>query len=146
MPPEELERSIQHAQAMITEGKQNDAMPTLLIPPIFTSPITAYRWNSLAAKGGDDDFFSPDLNEVDIRARFGRVDGPLLILAGEKDELVPPSVNKKELLSRWAEACPEGTVSKLSGLVPEADHAFSHPEAQQRISETITLFLETLQG
>jgi len=146
MPPEDLKRSNQHAQEMIAEGKQNDAMPTSLIPFIFSSPITAYRWNSLAAKGGDDDYFSADLDEAIIRAKFGRIDGPILILPGEKDELVPPSVDKRELLSRWVQACPEGTVSKLSVLIPEADHAISHPEVQEWVSNSVLLFLEALLG
>jgi hypothetical protein len=35
---------------MIAAGKQDEIMPSGSIPPIFASPITAYRWNSLAAK------------------------------------------------------------------------------------------------
>jgi hypothetical protein len=125
-------------------AKKNDAMPTSLIPFIFTSPITAYRWNSLAAKGGDDDYFSADLEEATIKAKFGRVDRPILILPAEEDELVPPFVDKKELLSRWVQACPEGTVSKLSALVPKADHEISHPEAQEQVCDSVMLFLDAL--
>lgn len=51
MSPGELETSVKHAQGMISEGKEDEAMPASLIPFIFTSPITAYRWNSLGAKG-----------------------------------------------------------------------------------------------
>jgi alpha-beta hydrolase superfamily lysophospholipase len=144
MSPEDLERTNQHAQKMIADGKKNDAMPTSLVPFIFTSPITAYRWNSLAAKGGDDDYFSADLEEATIKAKFGRVDRPILILPGEEDELVPSFVDKKELLSRWVQACPEGTVSKLSALVPKADHEISHPEAQERVCDSIMPFIDAL--
>ncbi|OAG07604.1 DUF1749-domain-containing protein [Paraphaeosphaeria sporulosa] len=144
MSPEELGKSNQHAQEMIAEGKENDAMPSALLPFIFTSPITAYRWNSLAAKGGDDDYFSVDLDEATINAKFGRVDRSIILLPGEEDELVPPSVNKKELLDRWVQACPEGTVSELSGLVPEADHEISKPEAQEKVCDLIQGFLDAL--
>ncbi|KAF6822813.1 hypothetical protein CPLU01_11780 [Colletotrichum plurivorum] len=144
MSPEEYEASVKHAQGMISEGKENEAMPTSLIPFIFTSPITAYRWNSLGAEGGDDDYFSSDLDDAAVKARFGKVDKSILLLPGEQDELVLPSVDKKELLERWIKACPERTVSQLSGLVPEADHAISDPEAQAWVGATVRRFLETL--
>jgi hypothetical protein len=51
MPSEFLEQTIQHAKSMIADGKQEETMPKALIPPIFTSPVTAYRWHSLIAKG-----------------------------------------------------------------------------------------------
>ncbi|KAF2441633.1 DUF1749-domain-containing protein [Karstenula rhodostoma CBS 690.94] len=124
MSPEDLERSNRNAQGMIAEGREKDAMPTALLPFIFTSPVTAYRWNSLAAKGGDDDYFSVDLDEATITAKFGRVDASILLLPGEDDELVLPSVDKKELLDRWVQACPE--------------------ESQERVCDSILQFLDAL--
>ncbi|KAF6790025.1 hypothetical protein CSOJ01_14645 [Colletotrichum sojae] len=140
----EYEASVKHAQGMISEGKENEAMPTSLIPFIFTSPITAYRWNSLGAKGGDDDYFSSDLDDAAVKARFGKVDKSILLLPGEQDELVLPSVDKKDLLERWIKGCPEGTVSQLSRLIPKADHAISDPDAQAWVGSTVRRFLETL--
>ncbi|KAF1976100.1 DUF1749-domain-containing protein [Bimuria novae-zelandiae CBS 107.79] len=142
--PEDLKRSIQHAQQMITDGKKDDAMPNSLIPPIFDSPITAYRWNSLAAKGGDDDYFSSDLDDATVKAKFSRVDRPILMLPGDEDELVPPYVNRKEMLDRWIRACPQGTVSKLSGFVPKGDHTISGPEAQEYVGNLIVQFVQAL--
>lgn len=144
MPPDELVKSTQHAQGMIAEGKQQDAMPMSLVPSVFTSPITAYRWNSLAAKGGDDDYFSADLDDTTIGATFGRFDKPVLILPGEKDELVPPSVDRKGLLSRWIRACPAGLVSELSSFVPQGDHSISNPKAQTYVGDTIFQFIQAL--
>ncbi|KAL0943606.1 uncharacterized protein CTRU02_201493 [Colletotrichum truncatum] len=142
MSQDDYEKSIKHAQGMISESKQNEAMPMSLIPFIFTSPITAYRWNSLGAKGGDDDYFSSDLDDATIRTKFGGVDKPILLLPGENDELVLPSVDKKELLRRWAQACPEGTLSELSGHVPGADHTLSQPEAREWVAKTVGQFLK----
>lgn len=51
MPADYLEATIATAKQMIAEGKQEDAMPRDSIPPVFSSLVTAYRWNSLAAKG-----------------------------------------------------------------------------------------------
>ncbi|OLN86907.1 UPF0613 protein PB24D3.06c 1 [Colletotrichum chlorophyti] len=144
MSADDFEKSINHAQGMIAQGKQNEAMPTSVIPFIFSSPVTAYRWNSLGAKGGDDDYFSSDLDDVVVGERFGRVDKPILFLPGEQDELVPPFVDKKALLGRWIDACPEGTVSKLSGHVPGADHTVSRPESREWVGKTIEKFLGAL--
>ncbi|CCF35050.1 hypothetical protein CH063_06913 [Colletotrichum higginsianum] len=145
MPPEALRKSIEYAQDMIAQGKENEAMPTPLIPAIFSSPITAYRWNSLGAQGGDDDYFSSDLDDVALKGKFGRIDKPVLFLPGEQDELVLPSVDKKKLLERWCQACPSGTVSELSGHIPGADHAVSQPEAREWVGATIKNFLESLE-
>lgn len=50
-PPEVLERSIKTAMEMIDKGKGKEIMPAGSIPEIFQSPVTAYRWWSLAAEG-----------------------------------------------------------------------------------------------
>ncbi|KAK1982861.1 hypothetical protein LZ30DRAFT_26821 [Colletotrichum cereale] len=146
VPQEYLEKSIQHAQDMITRGDENETMPKSAIPPIFSSPITAYRWNSLGARGGDDDYFSSDLDDVTLERKFGRVDGPILFLPGERDEMVPPSVDKQELLGRWCRACPAGIVSGLSGHVPGADHALSGSEACDWVGATVRKFVELLKA
>lgn len=39
------------AEKMIAEGKAGEAMPTDHLPSLFDTPITAYRWHALAAKG-----------------------------------------------------------------------------------------------
>lgn len=49
-------RFLELAQSMLQAGKQEELMPRTAFP----HPITAYRYHSLAAKGGDDDMFSSD--------------------------------------------------------------------------------------
>ena len=51
IPPDELERSVMAARALIDQGCEQEVMPKGSIPEIFHSPVTAYRWYSLAAKG-----------------------------------------------------------------------------------------------
>lgn len=51
LPPEAYEATLAAAQQMISDGRGGDGMPQAIIPPIFASPVTANRWNSLAAKG-----------------------------------------------------------------------------------------------
>lgn len=50
MSPEELEQSVQVAKGMIEKGQENEAMPREFIPFVFSTPVTAYRWHSLAAE------------------------------------------------------------------------------------------------
>jgi hypothetical protein len=51
MSPEELERSLRVAKGRIEKGQEHEAMPREFVPFVFTTPVTAYRWHSLAAKG-----------------------------------------------------------------------------------------------
>jgi hypothetical protein len=51
MTPEDLNKTVLLAREMIDNGCDQEIMPAATIPPIFNSPITAYRWHSLAAEG-----------------------------------------------------------------------------------------------
>jgi hypothetical protein len=51
MSPEQLAKSVQVARDMIDGGQQDAPMPKEALPPIFGTPVTAYRWHSLAARG-----------------------------------------------------------------------------------------------
>ncbi|KAH7083993.1 hypothetical protein FB567DRAFT_96113 [Paraphoma chrysanthemicola] len=145
MPPEFLAKSLAHAEDVIAMGKKDEIMPKALIPPIFNSPITAYRWHSLLAKGGDDDYFSSDLDAENLSRTFGKVSKPVLILPSEDDEMIPPSVDKEALLQRWIDAVPRGETSNLSGLNPGADHTLSGDGAQNWFADKVFRFLKTLE-
>jgi hypothetical protein len=144
MPPEFLAQTLRHAQDMIIRGEKDGIMPKTLIPPIFTSPTTAYRWHSLIAKGGDDDFFSSDLSDATLRGSYGKLDKPTLIVPSENDEMVPSTVDKQALLRRWIEASPKGLVSELSGLNPGADHEMSEVGMQEWFAARVIRFLMAL--
>ncbi|KAH7384417.1 hypothetical protein DE146DRAFT_727900 [Phaeosphaeria sp. MPI-PUGE-AT-0046c] len=145
MPEDFLSTTLKHAQDMIAKGEQNEIMPKSLIPPIFTSPITAYRWHSLISKRGDDDFFSSDLHDTALQDSFGRLDKPTLIMPSEEDEMVPKSVDKMALLARWSNAAPSGVVSELSGINPGADHELSGQEMQKWFVDRVMAFLGTVE-
>ncbi|KAK4442722.1 hypothetical protein QBC34DRAFT_338106 [Podospora aff. communis PSN243] len=143
LPKEAMEESVRVAKRMIDEGRGQEVMGRGSIPGIFQSPVTAYRWWSLAAKGGDDDFFSSDLSDDRLKEIFGRVDRPILFLPCEKDELVPPTVDRLQLLSRWTRSCPEGMASSLSGFVPGANHVVYDPDAWEYIAQKLDGFFRT---
>jgi hypothetical protein len=146
MPPDFFAQTLQHAEDIIARGDKDEIMPKKLIPPVFTSPVTAYRWHSLIAKGGNDDYFASDLEDVILAGTFGRLDRPTMIVPSENDEMVPATVDKQGLLQRWIEAAPEGAVSSLSGLNPGADHTLSEEGAQKWFIQRVLQFLATLQA
>jgi len=93
---------------------------------------------------GDDDYFSSDLPDERLKTTFGRIDKPIMFLPCEKDELVPPSVDRSGILARWTASCPPGLVSPLSGFVPGANHIVSSPDAWAWIAERVVGFLGAL--
>lgn len=141
-----LRTSLQHAEELIAKGKETEVMPADLIPPIFSSPITAYRWHSLVSVGGHDDFFSSDIPTSTLRSTFGRLDKPTLIVMSEKDEMVPPTVNKEALLKKWVDVMLAGLASQQSGVLPHADHELTTDSSYQLFMSKVCKFLIELEG
>ncbi|EMD65189.1 hypothetical protein COCSADRAFT_190143 [Bipolaris sorokiniana ND90Pr] len=145
MPPKFLHTSLQHAEDLIAEGKEMQIMPSDLIPPIFSSPISAYRWHSLVSVGGDDDFFSSDLPASTHESSFGRLGKPTLIIVSGKDEIVPPNVDKEALLKKWVDAMPMGLASDQSGVLPDADHELTTDGRTRSFMDKACRFLKDLE-
>ncbi|KAK4161096.1 UPF0613 protein PB24D3.06c 1 [Cladorrhinum sp. PSN259] len=143
MSKEELEESVKIAKGFVDDGKGEEVMmPREYLPAMFWSaPISAYRWWSLAAVGGDDDYFSSDLTDERIKELFGRVDKPLLILPAGEDEMVPPDVDRQSLLNRWIAGCNQGVVSEFSGFIPGSGHVVSEKPAMEWVAERVRKFL-----
>jgi pimeloyl-ACP methyl ester carboxylesterase len=140
MPDEFLAQTRAHADSMIASSNKDEIMPKALIPPIFSSPITAYRWYSLIAPGGDDDFFSSEIEDAALERKFAGLTVPTLIMVSEKDEMVPETVDKRALLDRWVAATP-GVVRDLCGINPGADHGVSGEEEGKWFAEKALAFL-----
>lgn len=102
MPASELDSTNAFAQNWCKEGKGEHILPLSLTASNFgRNPVTARRWVSLACEGGEDDYFSSDLPDSTLQNTFGKIDKPLLILYGEKDEYVPETVDRKALVNKW---------------------------------------------
>lgn len=144
MPADFLHTSLQHAEELIAKEKEKEIMPADLIPPIFSSPITAYRWHSLVSVGGDDDFFSSDLPASTLESTFGKLNKPTLVVMSEKDQMVPPTVDKEALLKKWVSAIPTGVASKHSCVLPQADHEMTTDPGYQTFMEKVYKFLKEL--
>ncbi|KAF9108105.1 hypothetical protein BGX29_003301 [Mortierella sp. GBA35] len=129
------EMYLETAQKMINNGEAQELMPR----ETDVAPITAYRFNSLAAIGGDDDMFSSDIPFDTMQAIFRQVKTPLIMVLSGKDEYVPHNVNKEQLTSKLSSACP----SSLGAVIlPEADHAISDVSSQKTFCETVVQFIQ----
>ncbi|KAL0483960.1 hypothetical protein AKO1_014481, partial [Acrasis kona] len=95
-----VEESISVARSV--EDKE-DLLPRNLMSKLGWNnvPMTARRWLSVADLNGQDDYFSSDLSNDFVKSTFGQVTIPLLALIGEKDEYMPPEVDKQKLVDLW---------------------------------------------
>ncbi|KAG9961288.1 DUF1749-domain-containing protein, partial [Aureobasidium melanogenum] len=102
MDPKDLENANNMAETWCKEGKGEHILPLNITASNFgRNPVSARRWVALACKGGEDDYFSSDLDDQTLKNTFGKIDKPLLILYGEEDEYVPKSVDRKALVNKW---------------------------------------------
>lgn len=96
----------------------------------------------MAVSSGDDDYFSSDLEDKQVREYWGRFKKPALVLHSEKDEFVPEHIDQVALSKRYKEAGP--MVSPLSDLIPNTGHTVLNDDARQWLAERVAQFLETL--
>jgi pimeloyl-ACP methyl ester carboxylesterase len=132
MAPDLLKSSTALAQTYVSSGRGEDCLPSEVTKGFFPAPVSANRWLSLTSPNhdGEDDYFSSDLSDEQLHATFGKVgkaDLPFLILYGNEDEYVPPTVNKSQLLERWRHIVKRngGKLAEGSGIIPLANHSLT---------------------
>lgn len=90
------------ASEMINEGRGSELMPREANPD---APITAFRYHSLCAYMGDDDMFSSDLSDDQLKTRIGHMaNTPCQVIFSMGDEYVPDYVDRKALVERLCRA------------------------------------------
>ena len=128
--PEGLyESSVKLAQDWIDNGRGEDVLPESATRGFFDGPVSARRWLSLASpnKDGDDDYFSSDLEDDELRKTFGLFpkDIPLLLLYSGHDQHVPTHVDKRSLVEKWMRIVIEGggiVDDQFGGIIDRAHH------------------------
>ena len=114
------------------------------LPPaaVFGVPVSAERYLSLYAEGGDDDMFSSDLSAAALASRLGHMaDTPALLLFSEADEYVPDGIDTTALASRVAGAM--GPLAR-SFIVPGGNHALSEQDCSEWAIERIRRFISSM--
>lgn len=121
------------ASTMISEGRGSDLMPR---EADSESPMTAYRYHSLCAYMGDDDLFSSDLSDDQLKTRLGHMSNtPCQVIYSMADEYVPEYVDKKALVERLCRAM--GGAEKVE--IEWGNHSLSNrvDEAVQAIMDFV---------
>ncbi|KAL0921989.1 hypothetical protein M5K25_005945 [Dendrobium thyrsiflorum] len=130
MLPETAEM-IDLALSMMNEGRALELMPRQANPD---APITAYRYHSLCAYMGDDDMFSSDLSEDQLRTILGHMSNtPCQVIFSMADEYVPDYVDKKTLVERLCRAM--GGAEKVE--IQHGNHSLSN-----RVQEAVQAILD----
>ncbi|KAI0518676.1 hypothetical protein KFK09_006112 [Dendrobium nobile] len=130
MLPETAEM-IDLALSMMNEGRALELMPRQANPD---APITAYRYHSLCAYMGDDDMFSSDLSEDQLRTILGHMSNtPCQVIFSMADEYVPEYVDKKTLVERLCRAM--GGAEKVE--IEHGNHSLSN-----RVQEAVQAILD----
>lgn len=135
------------AKRHIEEGNPYELLPKSAQDFCFGSPMTAYRFVSLADERGDDDYFSSYLTKEDLQKSFGVVTKPLLVLYGEKDEFVPGFVDRQKLVDGWKENTHPSLWSPLSKILKGATHDVgpaSDVGAEEDLITTVISFIKDI--
>ncbi|KAJ9638800.1 hypothetical protein H2199_006660 [Coniosporium tulheliwenetii] len=127
MPAELYRSSCSLAREWVLDGRGDEIIPKSATNNTLGAPVTAYRWLSLAAKGGDDDYFSSDLDDQQLKKTFGALkpETPVMFLLSGCDEHMPDFVDKDALIARWTSVIKEagGAVDEEhGGVVEDAFH------------------------
>lgn len=119
------------ASTMIKEGRGSELMPK---EADESSPITANRFYSLCAYMGEDDMFSSDLTDDQLRTRLGHMcNTPCQVIFSMADEYVPEYVDKKSLVERLCRAL--GGAEKVE--IEHGNHSLSN-----RVSEAVQAIID----
>ena len=134
------------ASRLISEGKGNELLPRkaceLLGPP---DVITAYRFDSLTRRMGDDDMFSSDLLDDELIEKLGHVNVPCLLVISADDEYVPKFVDSTRLAERMAHAMAVGPSNAAKPIVlPSGGHGVRTQEGQAQMIDSLVDFLSSL--
>lgn len=152
--PDILWQAVELAEELVEAGKGENVLPFELTRDVLdTTPTSAYRFLSLSQKGGDDDFFSSDLEDEMFEQTFAKIPmgTKLCVLYSGKDEYCQGKIDKEELIGRWKKQVEKGTAgeeawSKRSGVVEGASHSLKGDpqEVVDDMVQRVVGFLESL--
>ncbi|KAF1927724.1 DUF1749-domain-containing protein [Didymella exigua CBS 183.55] len=140
------------AQRLIAAGKERELVPreNNIVQKELGAAISAYRTNSLLAKGGDDDYFSTDLDDQTLKESFGRIpkDVSIMFLLGSEDPFVHTSTDKQALLDRWAGFVKEGggSVDEVHGGVIEGGHHNLDGDPEEVVGDLVKRVVKFAEG
>jgi len=124
----DVEGVVEKVKKIVAEGRGEDVLSFSISQDFYgTTGLTANRFLSLTAKGGDDDYFSTDLSDEELQKSFGNIpkDTAFCVLFSGSDEFVGKEVDRKGLVERWlgfARNAGANVDDEHSGVVEGATH------------------------
>eukprot|EP01117_Protostelium_nocturnum_P010941 TRINITY_DN3959_c0_g1_i1.p1 TRINITY_DN3959_c0_g1~~TRINITY_DN3959_c0_g1_i1.p1 ORF type:complete len:277 (-),score=92.55 TRINITY_DN3959_c0_g1_i1:62-892(-) len=134
MSEPDYEKLVKWSKEQIDAGNPDK----LLDQRVFGAAITAYRFYSLAAKYGDDDLFSTDFNEEELKKTLGHLTVPTLFVFGTSDQFVPPEIDKAANAERMKKTVKDSEVLIIEGAL----HELREDQHQSKFFGTLSSFLE----
>ena len=113
--PSKRERFMKLSKELISRGCSQSLLPR----EANHVPITAYRYRSLASVGGDDDMFSSDLSDAELRNRLQVIDVPALFIFRARISTFLTHVDAKHLAKKMTAAV--GPKARAC-VLPHANH------------------------
>lgn len=133
-----FQTTVELAISLKEQGKGSELLPRSAYPDV---PITVDRFLSLAIKGGDDDVFSTDLTDQEIRTLYQNIHRPICWVYSEKDECYTSSTDPKEVMTRYQSLC---DAIQMVTIVPNGDHLITHLDAQSYFCSLVKDFIQSL--
>jgi pimeloyl-ACP methyl ester carboxylesterase len=132
---QEVVDNLQLAQQLIKEGKEQHLMPPMQVFP--RQAITAYRFHSLVSRFGDDDMFSSDFTDEELKQRLGHIKIPTLVVQSLQDEYIPHFVDIQKLTQRIQNAI--GPFCQT--LFLQTNHAIDNPQEITKFVVSVVNFV-----
>ncbi len=148
--PSEMRVIYERMEAMAKDAARRDEPNDIILPLSITSHIYSQHPDQRAKvpeprqpespqSPSEDDLFSSDLSDEQLRKTFGAVHQQgllkhkLMVLMSGADQSVPAWVDKDKLLSRWQNATDRNGEFQIwdqerSGQIPGASHALSNDD------------------
>ncbi|KAI8048835.1 hypothetical protein BDF22DRAFT_701526 [Syncephalis plumigaleata] len=130
-----LTESLALANELRATNRGHHWMPVHAYPD---APITADRFWSLLARGGEDDMFSVDLTREDLAPLYESVSIPLCMIQSGSDEYVPDTLQLETIMKRHHEVYPRYI---LMQLIDGAAHAPNDTISIDALIECIRQYL-----
>lgn len=137
--PTQLEM-LEEARKLRKEGKEEVFLRNFL----YDAPVTASRFLSLAERLSDEDMFSVDLTEDELRPIFGHIKVPVSLCFSSNDEYVTDHPAQRELATRLVRVLKSGGSHLVECNYYCGDHGLSEKTMYMPFVNDVVSFLKNI--
>lgn len=137
--PAQLEM-LEEAKKLREVGKEEAFLRSFL----YDAPVTASRFLSLAERLSDEDMFSVDLTEDELRSIFGHIKVPVSLCFSSGDEYVTDQPAQRELAARLLRVLKTGGSHSVELNYYQGDHGLSEKTMYMPFVKDVVSFLKNI--